>query len=1066
MKFGCNFGTLFALIFLLSPCNAIAVEPAIWFERISTSDGLPQATVYTIHQDNLGFMWFGTADGLARYDGYRFKIYHHQRNSQNSLPGSLIRALAGDSEGQLWIGTNRGISKFDPKTESFVNYLSGIFVWSIYFQASNNALWVGTDNGLYRFNQDNLNFVKEQVIAEGVLVSKIISDQKNNLWIGTVQKGLFQLGEDNQIKRHYLQELSALNNEAAVSVLALHFDERGYLWIGTEKYGLKRLELEFNDIRHFDAEDIGQHKMDPLVSAIDSDGNGNLWVGTFSSLHLFDRNRQKFTAYQHEPENSRSIGKGRVNKIYTDRGGQVWIGTWADGVSKFSPDRVFKTWDKNVIYDDSAITVMRGPNSSVWVGTFNGVVKLDPIEATIDRIYHQQDNLNSLSHNYVRDLHHFNGDIWIATHDGLNRYNSENKTVQRFYHNPEDSNSLSHSITRALASKNPSELLIGTQAGLNIYSLDDDSFKLVKDSNYPKLHQSLVSSITFDQDENLWLGTHDGLYILKNNQVKHHFNFNEKSQHSISSDVVTSIFIDSKSRVWVATNGGLNRFTKHGSEYRIKIFGRSDGFISDAISAIAEDDAGILWLSNFQGISRFDPESLQIRNFVVADGTLPDYTTNAVAKSNKGTIYFAGLGGVTYFEPSEISDDMLTPSVVISEFRTDNELVVVKPDKKSALLRQSIAYTKQIELPYTVKEFSFEIAALHYSEPDKNLYAYKLEGFHSNWNYTDASKRWLNFSGLRPGDYRLVAKASNKDGVWSPDKTLLNLIVLPPWWLTWWAISLMSFISGATLFVLYRLRVYRLTSQKNSLKKEVALRILEIKRKNQELQVAYEAMKQLSMTDQLTGLKNRHFLVDYLDDDIAKSSRAYEDWLNKKVESRPKDSDLIFFNMDLDHFKHINDTYGHSVGDRVLVQFKEILCYVFRNSDYLVRWGGEEFLVVARFCERNTASEMAERLRLKVSQKLFDIGEGRTTQMSCSIGFACYPFFVKEPDAVHWTKVIDITDQCLYIAKDAGRNAWIGVEPSKQTRAIELGLKTDVRELLSAEKLTLHASNNSAWIER
>jgi diguanylate cyclase (GGDEF)-like protein len=339
-------------------------------------------------------------------------------------------------------------------------------------------------------------------------------------------------------------------------------------------------------------------------------------------------------------------------------------------------------------------------------------------------------------------------------------------------------------------------------------------------------------------------------------------------------------------------------------------------------------------------------------------------------------------------------------------------------------LSKAIHSTSAITLTHQQNLVTFEFSALHFSNPKKNRYAYKMEGLDNEWVTTDYKNRRATYTNLPHGNYILRVKASTPQGVWNEKGIALKITVLPPPWLTWWAYVLYCIIIFLIIGLFIRAqqkKVIFIQKVNERLEGKVIERTIG-------LQKANDALEAISVTDDLTGLKNRRFISNNLKSDIDLVLRKYRNQCEHIIKESDNESDLIFFLIDLDHFKQVNDIYGHTAGDSVLRQIKSILALVFRETDYLVRWGGEEFLVIARFTDRRKASTLAERLRKSVEMHDFIIGEGMIVKKTCSIGYASFPFLTSSPESLDWERVLDIADHCLYAAKESTRNAWIGLD--------------------------------------
>jgi diguanylate cyclase (GGDEF)-like protein len=403
-------------------------------------------------------------------------------------------------------------------------------------------------------------------------------------------------------------------------------------------------------------------------------------------------------------------------------------------------------------------------------------------------------------------------------------------------------------------------------------------------------------------------------------------------------------------------------------------------------------------------------------------------------------MFFGGTNGFNTFLPNEVELNRYEAPVRLVAFSKFNQAIPLhKAFNKNGIL----------ELNYSDSVFGFEFAALDYTKPSDNLYQYKMEGMHDKWLTTNGSNR-ISFFNLSDGQYKFRVKGANNDAHWSKQELMIEINILPPPWKTWWAYTFYTiacFLLVLTFIRAQRKNVIFERRQNIQLENKVNERTLSLQQANLKLE-------EISLTDQLTGLKNRHFLLNNLEKDIALVLRKYHEKSLNSTKDVVNESDLIFFLIDLDHFKQVNDLHGHTAGDAVLVQIKSILEQVFRETDYLVRWGGEEFLVVARFSDREKAPELAERLRQSVEEHDFDIGQGIILKKTCSIGFASFPFITDKPDYLSWERVVDIADHCLYSAKKSTRNAWVGLEnlDCDEDGLIEI-ITTETKTLLDANRL-------------
>jgi len=392
---------------------------------------------------------------------------------------------------------------------------------------------------------------------------------------------------------------------------------------------------------------------------------------------------------------------------------------------------------------------------------------------------------------------------------------------------------------------------------------------------------------------------------------------------------------------------------------------------------------------------RIDPNSLSATSFGPADGVQQSSFWPRPARASNGTVFFAGSYSVVALAPGANAPWNFAPPVVVTAINTGHRAASLPSDPGSA-----------VEVSSSERELSVEFAALDYSAPMRLRYEYRLDGYDRSWISADAEHRVATYTNLAPGRYTLSVRATNRTGDWSPNVLQLNVRVSPAWYEAWWFRLFLSIVGIAAIAAVVRMRTVILQRRAEQLEEVVERRTFELAQAN-------ASLEKMTITDPLTGLHNRRFLTQRIDEDVALALRLK--------------SDLIFFLVDIDHFKAVNDEFGHGAGDRVLAQMRERLESVFRASDYVLRWGGEEFLAVTRATSRDDAPEIAERLREAIEQRPFTIGQGQYLLKTASIGFAAYPLVQADPQAVPWDQVVALADQALYMAKKAGRDGWCGL---------------------------------------
>ena len=798
---------------------ASAGQDRISFSHLSLEQGLSQSIIEQIVQDRTGFMWFATEDGLNRFDGYRFAVYRNVPGDPQSLGYNELKALYEDRDGYLWIGIfASGLNRFDPATEVVVRYrhdhnrpesLAADTVRCV-FEDSSGRLWVGTEGGgLDMLDRATGTFIHHRADPgdSGAIshndVRTIYEDSGGTLWIGTNGGGLNRFDPDQGIfvaYRHSADDPASLSNDI---VLAIHEDRNRTLWIGTYGGGLDSLERNTGRFTH--------HSNDPgdptslssnLVKSLCEDHLGTMWVGTDGGgLNRYNPEDRSFTSFRHDPINPDSLSSDRVYAVLQDRSHVLWVGTYGGGLNYFDlTKKEFRRYgndpgDENSLSHNIVWSFHEDPDGVLWVATDSGGLnRLDRSTDRWQRFRHRSDEPSSLSHDTVRVVF---GDrdnhLWVGTNGGgLNRFDRESERFVHFRYDPDDPNSLSHDQLRSISQDRSGTLWIGTFGG-GLNRLDPSTGEITHFRHDPKNPKSLSHDfIRFAFEDSrgaLWVGTQGGgLNRLDPGSTEFvHYRHDPEDPTSLGTDHVFAVHEDEEGTMWFGTfGGGINRLDRMTG--RFERFRESDGLASDSVYAMLEDHVGTLWISTTRGLSRFDPVVEMFRNFDVRDGLQSnEFNGGAAYKSSNGEMFFGGINGFNAFFPNEITVNSVVPNIVITDILLFNESIEVgQPVNGRVLLDRSVTFTPQLDLSYRDNVISFEFAALHFSSPGKNLYAYRMEGFSDDWISVPADRRFATFTGLRPGQYVFSVRGANSDSFWNEKVTSVGLTITPPFWATWW----------------------------------------------------------------------------------------------------------------------------------------------------------------------------------------------------------------------------------------------------------------------------------------
>ena len=1065
------------LVFISLGSSALASgleRSTMRFDRLSVTEGLSQNTVTAIEQDKTGFLWFATESGLDRYDGFTFKNYRTERGNPKSLASEFVRDLDMDDDGRLWIATDGGgVSYWNPETDDFTTYRhdpndsaspSSDRIRTILTDAR-GIVWVGSrDSGLSRLNPATGEFSHFRHVRDDPKtlssdeIHALALDTDGTLWIGT-GAGLDRLdAATGEIRRHPAnpEESAGRRSDPVTSLL---IDHEGTLWVGTARGGLRRFDARTQGFNRFVHDNGDPHSLSSnSISAIFEDDRDRLWIGTDKGLNLMIDESGKFSTYRSDPTDVTSLSNDFVFSIFQDHGGVLWVGTNTGGLNKWNP----RSWsfghvrppvgaEGNAFSSLNATSFAEDPAGKLWIGTFGGGINvIDRADGSVRQLRHDSSDPAGLSDDRVMALlADSNGRIWAGTMTGgLNVIEPETGSVRTYRHDPSDPNSIGADGVMALAEGSQRKIWIGTFGGG--VSRMDATGVFTNFEHDPADHSTLSSnratSIVEDASGVIWVGT-DGGGLNRLDRASgewRHLRHDPDDPTSLSADTVYALHVDARGDLWIGTRAGLDRLISSATapeNLRLQNVSARDGVAGNSVYGIKSDAAGNLWLSTNHGLTRYIPASGETRVFHESQGLQgEEFNFGASYASGNGTLYFGGSNGFNAFDPMKLEFNSLPPRVALTSLSILNR--PVSTDRPVELITN-------LHLGYSDDVITFGLSALDFAAPQENRYAYKLEGFDDDWVETGRERRFT-YTNLDGGSYVLRVKAANSDGVWGEDSLAMTLSVANPPWQTWWAYTVYVLAVLVAAYSFWRRQQEKLKREaeySRRLEQEVRDRTRELKDKNADLNEANSKLLQASTTDALTGLKNRRYLFDQITKDVDLVLRHYRD--GTETLKPGGNNDLVFMMVDLDHFKPVNDSCGHEAGDEMLLQIRDVLLKACRLSDDVIRWGGDEFLVVARETNRKCAATLAERIRADISERVYSIGNGQVARTTASIGYASYPFIVEQPGLLTWEEVLGVADAAMYEAKQK-RNAWLGIDGiqwSTSGTALYQAIKTDPGQL-------------------
>ena len=784
------------------------------FTRLSTSEGLSQTKVEQIVQDDQGFMWFGTQDGLNRYDGYSFKLFVHDPGNPNSLSGVYVRSVFKDRDGVLWAGCDQFLDRFDRATETFTKYPVP-FVRHI-SQDSAGILWLATVKGLYRLDpatgtirqyshdpHDPSSLSNNDVNSSG-------EDREGRFWVATS-------GHLDEFDRRTGKVTRDISLPEARSGFAFYEDRFGVFWILHDSpHALSVLDRKTNTLTNYSFKDTeGRTSALTVIMAVTEDRNGTLWLATHGDgLLKLDREHRRFIRYRNNPIDPISLPDRNVENLFVDREGSIWTGLGRMGIIHFATDplpfkRIPHLSSTEGTTEPFVGAIYEDRQGVLWVGTPEALNSLD---RKTGHYTSYRRTAGPATNTDVISIHEdASGNLWAGTYDhGLLRLDRRTGKFQTFRHNPADPFSLSSDIvTRFLVDHNGT-FWVATDDGLNRFDVATGRFTVYKLDPQKRVVSYL--DIAEDRKGALWLGT-NALGLERFDPATGQFTRYEYDMNrpgTLSDNRVNSVHFDRAGTMWVGTQNGLDKFDAKTGTFTV--YTRRDGLPGNTVGCILEDDHGNLWMSTNHGIASFDPRSAAVKSYSTAEGLPgPDLTGwGAGFKNQSGEMFFGGFNGATFFHPDSVVDNSYAPPVVLTEFRLSGSPVDIGGGSP---LSKSITYATELKLSHEQRVFSLAFSALSYFSPVTNRYRYTLEGLDEKWHEVGSDERLATYTTLPVGEYTFRVQGATSRGVWSDPGAVLRIEILPPWWKRWWFTTICAAVAILMAFSTYSYRMHQIAHQ-------------------------------------------------------------------------------------------------------------------------------------------------------------------------------------------------------------------------------------------------------------
>jgi ligand-binding sensor domain-containing protein len=860
MNFFCKSGTFCLLILFGVNQSSNAQNESLRFEHIGIEEGLSNNKVKAILQDRKGYLWFGTMDGLNKYDGYSFTKYQFDPFDSSSLSQNTIYTIWEDKYGSIWVGTYAGLCRFDRSTEKFTRYkpdekakFSDPNISAIN-EDNDGMMWVaGISSGLCRFDRQTGMFLPDSFDLTGV--SCIYKDRAGVLWVGS-PTGLYRLNLSAK-KAGALSKVSftpyqhdpdnpySLSNNRVTSVFE---DRHGIIWVATDN-GLNSLDRETGIFKHYQNDPKNIHSISSnnfaghFGNTIKEDQQGNLWIATDKGLNKLNPDRTSFTSYFHNPDDANSLSINTVISLHIDSAGVLYAGCWGGKLDKANLNpksfelRRHDPGNINSLSNNAVTTILEDSSGIIWIGTYGGGLnRWNRRTNQFIHFRHNPSNPATLKSDTIfallEDLH---GHIWVCNGDVLSKLKNQNGEFIHYYSNVNNYKDVRRFIF-SITKDREGFLWLGTSNGLKRFEEKTGEFKhhYYNPANTNGISDYGALTVFADSRDNIWVGYGSRATDRydKRTDSFFHYKHDPKDSASISSSVVNCIFEDSKGNLWLGTlSGGVCYFDYQKGKFTT--FTAKHGLPANNVYSVVSDNKGQLWLGTSNGLSRLDPgtkrftnyddkDGLQSNVFVAGDGTIHG-SKGTCLKASDGTLYFGGNNGFNFFDPQQLKPDSQIAPVVITQFKLFDSLIKGANELKEIVLKHNQNY------------FSFEFSSLSYYNPSKNQYRYKLEGVDEEW-INSGSRHYVAYTNIDPGTYTFKVKGTNNDGVWNEEGTYVSIIIKPPWWKTLLFRIVAALFVVASFYGLIRWRLqqkFRLQLERSEKERQLA----ELNQKGAELEM-------------------------------------------------------------------------------------------------------------------------------------------------------------------------------------------------------------------------------------
>jgi ligand-binding sensor domain-containing protein/signal transduction histidine kinase/DNA-binding response OmpR family regulator len=784
---------LFLLLLLMVDAPILA-QP-YYFRNYQVDNGVSSNTITSILQDKKGFLWFGTRNGLNRFDGNIFRNFKQSLSDPGSLGSNSVISLYEDNQEQLWVGTYKGISLYNPVTEKFALFphLAHSEIRAIRGDTKNNV-WIVADNVLYKYNAQKQALTPYRF--NNAETTNLTISPSGTVWIATSTGIIKKYNEAKNAFTDY--DLSKQFRNPIYAIQDIYPIDDTTVLVGS-MFNALMVNTAEGSVRDIFKE--SSLKKDIQVHKIVQQSPKAYWFGTETGVYIIDIAANKAIHIQKERENPYSLTDNVIYTLYKDREESIWLGTFFGGINYFSQhnnhfQKYFPHSGRNNLSGNLVHEICSDKKGAIWIGTEDaGLNKLDPKTGIIKHFLPNGEG--SISYRNIHGLLADGNELWIGTYEhGLDVMDLRTEKVVRHYSANTGAGSLNSDFIVTLYKTKKNDILVGTWSGLFWYNRQKDTFM-------PDPYFNMqIQSIHEDGAGTIWVASYGKGIFYKNSQTgeKGNLRYQVNNPNSLPNDYVNSLYEDSEDHLWFCSEGGLTKYNKQQKTFTR--FTTKNGLPDNQVFRVIEDNHKTFWASTAKGLVSFDPSFRNSKTYTRANGLISNqFNYNSSYKTADGKLYFGTVNGMISFNPAAFSKQHKVPPVYITGIQVNNKELTV--NKSSSALKQSITYTRSISLPHDSASLSFDVAALSYTIPELNSYSYKMEGYDKEWT-TIANNRKIYYTKLPPGDYVFRVKGSSSGEVWNGEEVKLRIHISPPFWASIWAYLLYSLIAGGIILTIVR----------------------------------------------------------------------------------------------------------------------------------------------------------------------------------------------------------------------------------------------------------------------